>query len=304
MKVSIFGLGKVGIQTAFCCFTQGVADELVLVSRDLDKARGEAEDLIHGNGFLDHQVHVTAGTLEESAHSDVVLICASVSTPESLKSRHALLKGNIQLFKQLIPEIARVSPNAVLIVVSNPVDVLTWYTLKLSGFPKERVLGTGTLLDSARFRTLLSQKLSIHPDDIRAYILGEHGDTQFPLLSQLCTGMIPILNDQPNPTLESCFASTVNSGYRIFQSKGCTNHAISLAATMIVDTIRFNRKRTLPVSVWIEDYYNTNHICLSLPVVVGKKGIHQFLKPKLNATEIEHWRHCAEVVGKAIKAIN
>jgi len=184
MKIAIVGIGRVGSTLAYTRVIRGLCDELILINRRREIAEGDAHDLRHAVAFVDRRIEVYAGDIADSTGADIIAICASVPLQEKTTDRLALGPGNAELFRQLIPQLAEVSPNAVFLVLTNPVDIMTYLTIQLSGLPPWRVMGTGTLIDSARFREMLSDEIGIHPDDLRAYILGEHGPHQFPALSQ------------------------------------------------------------------------------------------------------------------------
>jgi L-lactate dehydrogenase len=197
-----------------------------------------------------------------------------------------------------VPALAASSPDAILIVVSNPVDVMTYHALELSGFPSSRVFGTGTLIDSARFRTMLSEEMAIHPDDVRAYTLGEHGDTQFPLYSQAVAGGMPIVE---NERTDAIFKQASRAGFDVVLRKGHTNYAISLAVALIIEAVAWDTKRTMPLSVRIDDFCGVRDVCLSLPVVMGGRGILRVLHPDFNDEERASFRNCAGIVRQAIE---
>lgn len=180
MKVSIVGIGHVGSALAFVLTLKNIVKELVLVGRTRESAKGDVLDLRHGQLFVDTPAQVTAGTLVDTAGSDIIAMCASIPTPKDMRSRLELARGNVELMRQLMPELARLSPGCKVVMVSNPVDVLVHYALEFTGFRPHQVIGTGTLVDSARFRQLLAEELRIHSGDIRAYILGEHGRQPVP----------------------------------------------------------------------------------------------------------------------------
>jgi L-lactate dehydrogenase len=283
---------------AYTLALRGVARELVLVGSNWDRARGEAMDLSHAHAFLRAPLDVRAGHLDEVADSDVVVISASVPMRTDLKDRNALAAGNVALMKTLLPSIAKVAPQTKMIVLSNPVDVLTWQALRLTGFPAERVMGIGTLVDSARFREALSRELAIHPDDIRSYVLGEHGNTQFPAMSLAQAGGDPIKDTRDRRAL---FASTVGAGLEVFRLKGHTCYAVALAAATTIEAILIDEKRTLPLSIAIDDLYGVSGVCLSLPVVVGGGGVEQVLHPPLNEREQWAFQQCAVAVREVIE---
>ena len=297
MKISIVGCGHVGSTTAFALLLRELAGSMLLIDRDENKAQSDAMDLSHAMAFTNRIIPVSAGSLEKSAGSDIIILSASVPWLPSYQSRFDLGPGNLELFRKLVPRLAGLSPGAIIIVLSNPLDVMTYYTLKLSGFPPNRVFGVGTLIDSARFRKYLSEKYRIHPDDIRAYVLGEHGETQFPLLSHIYAGGERI--DDPESGLYLLHQSG-QAAYEIVRGKGYTNFAISLATALVVESIAFDEKRTMPLSTFVDGYLDEQEVCLSLPVVVGRTGIRQWLHPELDDSEKAAFKVSATVVRAEI----
>ena len=300
MRVSVVGTGRVGTSVAFALIAKGLVDELCLANRTVSKAEGEAKDLLHASAFIDRIVSVRAGWLEVTNDSDVVVICASAPRPPHINSRLELGLANARLFDALVPEIAERSPNAILLIVTNPVDVLTYRALSCSGFDPRRVLGTGTLIDSARYRSLLSIHAGIHPDDIRAYILGEHGDSQFAADSLGWRGGERLTERADNQRL---FQAAARTGYEVMQSKGYTNHAIALAVSLIVESIAHDARRTMPLSVALDGYLGERNVCLSIPVVVGRGGLMRQLHPELSPEEQASFGLSARVVRAAISEI-
>lgn len=296
-KVAIIGPGRVGMVIAHHLVLREIAKEIVLVGRSPEKAEAEAMDLRHASTFLHARVEVTGGEMEAIADSDVVVMCASVPMPENLTNRNSLARDNYELMATLLPEVARHAPEAKLLMVTNPVDALTWAAIQLTGFPAERVMGTGTLVDSMRYRELLSIDLAIHPDDIRAYILGEHGKHQFAALST-AQAAGESLDDTPARRVLFKKASTL--GLEVFRHKGNTCYAIGFAAVYIIESILLDECRTIPVSVKIPADRGVGEVCLSLPVVVGRNGIHRYLSPSLNEKEKEEFRKAAVAVRKVI----
>jgi L-lactate dehydrogenase len=300
MKVTIIGPGKVGMVLAYTLMLRGVAREIVLVGSDRLKAEGEALDLTHAQAFQQIPVKVRAGEIEDAAGSEVVAVCASVPMPSGLLSRNALAQGNADLMKKLLPRVVVVAPEAKLVMVTNPVDVLTWQALELTGFPRERVMGTGTLVDSVRFRELLSAMLHIHPDDLRAYILGEHGEHQFPAMSVAQAGGERI---DDTPERRALCERAKHFGIEVFKKKGNTCYAIGQAAAYIIEAILLDEKRTVPLSVKIDGYLGVSGVCLSVPVVVGRRGVERYLHPDLNAEETAQFRAAAEAVRGVIEGL-
>ncbi len=298
MKVSIVGTGRVGATLAYTLLIRGIGSRLVLVDKQLELAAGEALDLEHAEAFTGHPMSVHAGGLEAAAESDVIVVTCSVPWRQGLETRFAIAADNAEIFREIIPPLAAGSPEACLLIVSNPVDVMTFLALQLSGFPPNRVFGTGTLLDSARFRTMLSADMGIHPDDLRAYILGEHGDTQFPVFSSAVAGGTRIVEDESTHKL---FERASRCGFDVVNRKGHTNFAISMAAALVIESIAYDTRRTMPLSVLVDGFLGEHDVCLSLPVVVGKQGIARVLEPELKTSEQEAFHRCADIVRQAVK---
>ncbi|HEY7772713.1 MAG TPA: lactate dehydrogenase [Marinagarivorans sp.] len=301
MKVSVIGVGKVGSTLAFILSLKNVIRELVLVGRNQQSVLGDVLDLRHGQLFVDVPTKIIAGTVEDTAGSDIIAICASVPTPPNMHDRMMLANGNVALLKDLLPPLAKASPNAKILIVSNPVDVLVHFAIRYSGFPPERVFGTGTLVDSARFRQLLSEELNIHSEDIRAYILGEHGESQFAALSCADAGGEPL---NATPARVKMAKKAASAGLEVFKLKGYTNYAVASAAADIIHAVVSDSKHTMPISIQLDGYYDIEDVCLSLPVVLGKKGIERILHPKLNKRERAQLTSSAEAIRKVIDSVD
>jgi L-lactate dehydrogenase len=215
-KISIIGDGRVGSAIAFSLLLKGLAKEMVLVDYNSDVAVGDALDLSHATTFA-NSVNIYSGDYADTKDSDIVVISSSVPCKD-LTSRLDFSQGNTDHFKEMIPKIVKASPNAILLVISNPLDIMTYVALKISGFPSSRVIGTGTLIDTGRFRSLLAKEVKINPEDIHVYILGEHGDSQFPLLSCGEIGGIPF--DRTSPKIKEICEQTRLWAYHIIQKKG------------------------------------------------------------------------------------
>ncbi|MCC9606086.1 lactate dehydrogenase [Blastopirellula sp. JC732] len=297
MKVSLIGLGKVGSAVAHAIVLKGLADELVLVSRRTEIAKSEADDLNHAAGLEEHSVDVRAGSDMDAAGSDVILYCdASPSTGADV-DRYSAARGNLQRLSQRMPLLAAASPSAICVMVTNPVDVMSWFALQVSGFPQERVFGVGTLLDTARLRRLLSERLSVHTSDVRAYVIGEHGEDQ---VASFSTASLGGESMKPDDDLMSLARQAAESAGKIYRTRGYTNYGIAGATMMILDAIRNNRRRTAPVSLRINDYYGVKDVCLSLPAVIGRRGIERVLRPELNEAEQATFHRGAQRIREAI----
>lgn len=298
MKISIVGLGRVGTATAFTLVTRGLARELVLVGRDRERAAGEAADLSHAAAFV-RPIKVVAGEIEDVAGSDIVILTASARDQGG--GRLALAGENAAIFREIVPAIVRAAPNSILLVVTNPVDVMTYIALRSSGFTWQRVIGTGTLIDTGRFRSILSEAWGINSLDLRAYILGEHGESQFPALSVASAGGVRF--DEHDAFVQKSAELARNAGHEVFRRKGYTNFAIALATAMIVEAIATDSHSILPVSTLIDGYLGVKDVCLSVPCVVGREGIVRMLPVDLNSIESELFRRSAALLRGVIDSI-
>lgn len=299
MKISIIGTGRVGSAIAFAVVLRRLADELVLVGRTPASGEGDAADLMQASAFT-HQMVVRAGAVPDVRGSDIVIITAS-ETPK-FADRLALTEANSKLFHELVPKLLEAAPNALFIVVTNPVDVMTYVTVKLAGklvgLPPERVIGTGTLIDTGRYRTLLAERVGIATNDIRAYVLGEHGQSQFAALTVASAGGQRF--DSADPMNRELADRARNEGDRVYKAKGYTNFAIASATAMLLEGIVRNTREVFPVSTLLTDYYGVSDVCLSVPAVVGREGILRTLKIDLSPEEVDQLRASAQVVKAAI----
>ncbi|MGZ4954825.1 MAG: malate dehydrogenase [Methylobacter sp.] len=301
MKITIIGTGRVGSTLAYALVIKQVCDHLVIAGRTHEKAQGDALDLQHTLAFCSRPMRIEGSSNDQVKDADIVVITASIAADEPvLTSRLQLGEKNILLFRELIPMLAANNPNAVLVVVTNPVDVMTYAACKLSGFFANRVLGVGTLVDSARFRALLSQEEHIHPDDLRAYILGEHGSNQLPILSSAEAGGEP-LGD--TPIHRQLFSQVTEAGFEVYRLKGYTNHAIATATCMVIEAVVFDEYRTMPLATRFDDWMGIKDNCFSIPVVVGRSGIIRHLHPKLNDGEQQVLRAAATAIKSAIVSL-
>ncbi|MEJ0090738.1 MAG: hypothetical protein WDM80_13470 [Limisphaerales bacterium] len=298
MKISVVGPGKVGSTLAFVLSQRNFVHEMIIVGRNRAVTLGDALDMAHAQSFVEVFTKIIAGTTEDTANSDIIVICASIPSPPDMSDRAMLGPSNVRLMRELLPPLARLSPNAILVMVSNPVDVLTHYAIEFTGFPANRVVGSGTLIDSARLRHELSVELGIHSTDLRAYILGEHGGSQFAAMSCATAGGEAI---DDTPRRREIIKRVVSAGMEIFNYKGHTNYGIALAATAIIEAIALDTRHTMPVSVLVNGFLGVNGICLSLPAVVGRNGIERILQPCLNEAEADAFRASAATVRKQIE---
>jgi L-lactate dehydrogenase len=296
MKISIVGIGKVGGAMAFATVMKGIASEVVLVGRDVEKVRGDAYDLLHASAFI-RPMKVIAGTAEDTAGSDIIFICAAVPTP-GVTDRLQMAQPNAELLKQLIPPLAKASPRGVFVVLTNPVDVATYLTMKIGDLPPSQVLGTGTLIDTGRFRALLSQATGINALDLRAYILGEHGESQFPALSVASAGGVKF--KQGNQTVLKLFEQARRGGWQVLNHKGYTNYAVASSGLLIAEAIDDDSKAVMPVSTYVDGFRDLPDVCLSLPCVVGRRGVEQVLPIDLDDQETLQLRQSAAILRETL----
>lgn len=308
IKISIIGAGFVGATTAYALMFGGLASEIVIVDLNKEKAVGEAMDLSHGVSFLS-PVDIKAGDYSDTKDSDIVIITAGAAQKEG-ETRLDLINRNYNIFKSIIPEIVKYSPNSILLVVSNPVDILTYITYKLSGFPKERVIGSGTVLDTSRFKYLLSEHLNIDARNIHAYIMGEHGDSEIATWSSTSVAGMNINNYCENICNGCCgfakydiLTQVKNAGYELIKRKGSTNFAVALAIKKIVEAILRDENSILTVSSLLEGQYGISDIYLGVPSVVGSSGVKKILETPLNEEELQKLRESATTLKKYTEAI-
>ena len=308
-KISIIGAGAIGATTAFALLQKGVAREIVINDINQEKALGEVLDLMHGSA-LASPCNVTLGALEDTKDSDIIIITAGVAQKPG-ETRLDLVDKNYKIFKSFVPTLAKLSPNAILLVVSNPVDILAYMTYKLSGFPKERVIGSGTVLDTTRLRSLLGKYFGVDGRIVQGYVLGEHGDSEFVPWSSLTIGNIPIenfsnqLQIEWDKATEKVIADDVkNAAYEVINRKGATAFSVAAVLTRIVEAFLKDEKIILSVSTLLNDYYGVNDTYLSVPTIVGKNGVEKVLNIEFSEEEKEKFVSSANLMKEYIDRIN
>lgn len=303
MKVGIIGAGLVGSTTAYTLAIEGTAREIVLV--DINKVRAEAEvdDIIHATAFK-QDCTIYEGDYSDLKGADVVIITAD-GAPNFTASRLELVDGNTRMFKSIIPGLVKYAPDSIIVVTTNPVDVMTMVALQLSGFPKSRVIGSGTVLDTARFRSLLAKYLDISPQSLHALVLGEHGDSAVVSWSSACVGATCIeefaagIGRPLTSEIKAHIAEdVVQIAYRIYHGKKATYYGIAGALSTICKAVAKNERRVLTVSSLHENIEGLQNVCLSLPSVVGAGGVGNTLQPSLSADELKKLRDSAEILCK------
>lgn len=311
-KISIIGGGNVGIRYAYALLIKGIARQIVIVDINKTKLKGEVMDLNHGIPFVSPS-NIIAGNYEDIINSDLVVITAGRKQKVG-DSRLDLIQGNLQLFKEILPEIKQNAPSAIYLVVTNPVDILSYITYKLTNKPANEVIGSGTVLDSARFRYLLSTYCDIDARNIHGYILGEHGDSEFAVWSKVMIGGLPIekflascdysINRNPQEDLNQILLDVRESAYEIIRTKGETSYGIGLSLLRITEAILNNENSILPVSCLIDGFLGIKDVYLSLPAVLNKKGIKKILELDLNDQEKTAFRHSANSLQTIIQQLN
>ena len=307
-KVAIVGCGFVGSATAFALMQSGLFSEIVMIDADRAKAEGEALDISHGVPFS-KPVDIYAGDYDDVTDASVIIVTAGAGQKPG-ETRLDLVKKNVGIFKSIIPEIAKRNFKGILLIVANPVDVLTYAAIKLSGLPDDRVFGSGTVLDSARLKYELGEHLGVDPRSIHAFIIGEHGDSEFPAWSSANVSGIEISRfcemrgyfHDHDEHKEQIADDVKNAAYEIIQKKRATYYGIAMSAKRICEAIVRDEKSILPVSSMQHGRYGINDVSLSIPVIVGKNGIETEVPLALDDDEIERLRSSAKTLKEVIKS--
>jgi L-lactate dehydrogenase len=305
-KGVIIGVGQVGMACAYSLLIQDCFDELILQDIAIDKVEGEVMDLMHGMPFLE-PTDLKAGTVADAGqNADVVIITAGAAQREG-ETRLHLLERNVAIFRSILEDVATYCPSALILVVSNPVDIMTYVTLKITNFPPSRVIGSGTVLDSARLRSLLSTQLHVDPRNVHAYIIGEHGDSELAVWSSANIGGAPLLSgdwedlsSDDQESLTEIFLQIKNAAYEIIKRKGYTSYAIGLATTDIVKAILRSQERILTISSLLDGQYGLKDVCLSIPCVVNEKGVIKTLNLPLSSREMKQLHNSAQIMRDLI----
>lgn len=303
-KVSIIGGGHVGMSAAFAMLLRETAHELVLFDRNKEKMMGEQLDFQHSLAFLATTKITAAESYKDTENSDVIVYTAGVAQKPG-ESRLDLLKTNIEILTSTLPEAVKLSPQSVIIIVSNPVDILTYKATKLLGLPKGRVFGTGTCLDSARFRFHLSELLAINPKNIHAYVLGEHGDSSFPVMSAADVGGQALVHMEgiTEQEIQECFTKTRDAAKTIIAAKGATYYAIAVVVSQLVHSVLNDTKRIFPVSTVLEGEYGLTQVSLSVPCELGRNGVEKILQIPLSDKEKKLMENSAGILKELTNSL-
>ena len=308
-KIAIVGAGGVGATVAYACMISGVADHIVLHDRNLQKVRAQVLDLNHGLQFTPAPIIEGSNDLHICAGADVVVLAAGAKHPPG-KTRLELASINTNLLRDLLPPLLAVAPEAIFLIITNPVDVLTYVAQKLGGLPRNRVIGSGTVLDSSRIRFLIAQRLNVAVQSVHAYVVGEHGDTEVPLWSSATVGTVPLLEWAASGhgkldarVCTEIFQDVKNAGYEIIEGKGATTYAVALASEHILRAIMHDQNCVMPVSSLLENYRQISDVCLSVPCIVNRNGVEPPLPVPMTASEDAGLKHSAQVLRDVIRSV-
>ncbi|MCR4280099.1 MAG: L-lactate dehydrogenase [Candidatus Komeilibacteria bacterium] len=301
-KVTIIGAGNVGSTTAYSLIASDITEEIALIDLNDAMVKAQVMDLQHSVPFWGY-TNVKVGTYKDIKDSKVVIItCGAKQQPG--ETRLDLVKKNATIIKDIVPKVFAQNKNAILVMVTNPVDVLTYLAVKMFPKKKNQIFGSGTILDSARFRLLLGQKLNINPRSIHAYIVGEHGDSELPLWSSATIGNASLKNFRiPEKDKKIIFEQAKNAAYAIIEGKQSTYFAIAAGLEDIVKAVMYNQNTVLPLSHLIEGQFGIKNVALSLPVVVGADGICQSLDYDISAAEKKQLQASAKQLQKVIAGL-
>lgn len=309
VRVAIVGAGNVGATCAYALLLNGTAAEIVLIDANRERAEGEAMDLNHGMPFT-RPARVWAGGYADCASADVVVLTAGAAQRPG-ETRLDLLKRNAAVFQQIVPQVVQQTRDAILLVAANPLDALTYAAWKTSGLPASRVIGSGTILDTARFRYLLGQRFGVEPRSVHAFIIGEHGDSQVAIwslaniagmrLDDFCRMNGGILDVEAKREIAQ---NARGAAYDIIRRKGATYYAIAAALVRIIEAIVRDQNSVLTVSSLAENVYGLNDVCLSLPGVVNRQGVSRVLLLPLDAEERSALENSARIIREAIAALS
>ena len=302
-KVAVVGAGAVGATVAYAALMRGAARTVALYDIDKAKVAAEAADLGHGIQFMPMAEVVGSDDIAVCADADVVVVTAGAKQKPG-QTRLDLAEATIKLTRMILPPLVEQAPNAVFVMVTNPVDIVTYAALKISGLPRAQLFGSGTVLDSSRLRYLIAQHTGVAVQNVHAYMVGEHGDSEFPLWESASIGGVPLPNWRGTRSSgpltlevrERIAQDVIESAYKIIAGKGATNYAVALATSRIIEAILKDERRVLPVSSLLDDYYGISDICLSVPTVVGRSGAGRELEVPMSPEELTHLQRSAEAL--------
>jgi L-lactate dehydrogenase len=308
-KISVVGAGAVGTATAYALLIKEVASDIVLYDIATDKVEAEVLDLAHGTQFTGFSRISGGSDIKATAESDLIIVTAGAKQKPG-QTRLDLAGTNVAILKTMLPELLRLSPNAIFMLVTNPCDVLAVVAQKITGLPASRVFASGTVLDSARLRWVIAERFKVSNNSVHAYIVGEHGDSEFALWSQTRIGPVPITEWELAPgvvisqqELDQMALEVKNAAYKVISGKGATNYAIGLSATRIAQAILTDSNEVLSVSTVLDDYLGVSGIALSVPTVVNRQGAVRTVEVPMTKAENVKFLASADAIKRSLEAL-
>lgn len=302
-KVVIVGCGNVGSTTAYTIINQGLAEEIVLIDVNKDKSYAEALDMAHSIYFMNRNINIHAGEYSDCKDADIVIITASAPMPKDSSSRLDMLAPSIKIIKSIVSSVMESGFNGIFLIISNPVDIMTYMVYKMSGLPKNQVIGSGTNLDSARLCCELADMYDLDSKSVSAYVCGEHGDSEIVSWHSAVIGgksVESVMKDNPdrtkNITREDLQKQTIKAGWDIFNRKGNTCYGIAASAAAICKSILFNENHIYPVTVGLSGQYGIKNAWLSVPTIIDRTGAKEIVEIRLDPDEEKALRHSAELL--------
>lgn len=295
--LAVIGAGSVGATLAYAALLRGAATKVALYDINSAKVRAETLDIAHGIEFMPQGEIIGSDDIAVCEGADVVVVTAGAKQKPG-QSRIDLAGSTIDLMRQIMPKAVEVAPNAIYVMVTNPVDVVTYASLKISGLPDTQLFGSGTVLDSSRLRYLVARECEVAVQNVHAYVVGEHGDSEFALWSSATIGGVPVAQwpGLDAGTRERIADEVKSSAYQIIEGKGATNYAIGLAGSRIVESVLRDEDRILPISSLIKEYHGISDVCLSVPTIVGRQGVGARLDVPMDDAEVAALQASAEAI--------
>lgn len=299
-KIVLIGAGDVGVAYAYALVNQGICDHLAIIDIDEKKLEGNVMDLNHGVVWAGSRTRVTKGTYADCEDAAIVVLCAGAAQKPG-ETRLQLVEKNVKITKNIVDQVMGNGFDGIFLVASNPVDILTYAVWKYSGLPHSQVIGSGTVLDSARFRYMLGELYEVAPTSVHAYIIGEHGDTELPVLSSATVAGVSMrMSLQKDPELEGrlekIFEDTRNAAYHIIDAKGSTSYGIGMGLARITRAILKNNDVALPCSAYLQGEYGQKDIYIGTPAIINRKGVRRVVELEINDHEMERFTHSANTL--------
>lgn len=306
-KVAIVGVGMVGMSFAYAMLNQNICDELCLIDINKERAEGEAMDLSHGLPFAPSSMKIYSGDYTDCTDMDMIAICAGVPQLEG-ETRRDLLQKNYKVFKTIVKPIVENGFNGVFLVASNPVDVMTKVVLDLSGFPPERVIGSGTSLDTARLRYMIGDYFKVNPRNIHAYVMGEHGDSEFVAWSSAMISVLPIKEldshtDQIMNELNEIAVNVRDSAYKIIKAKKATYYGIGMVLARLTRAILNDENSIFTISAYLNGEYSESGFYIGVPALINRNGVRKILEIPLDESEKKRFKDSAKVIKEMLDEI-